>query len=727
MKINRTIISKFLISISLLISTGVPFLFFRRIFLPAQVNIVIGILASIAFIILWRDLIHLKKDWLSWIFAITICSLALIRRSLLPPFVFKIYDIFFIFIALSFIYRPSRIKNLLVFSSWLIAPISLAGIYGFIPSSYMGLLLVSLGILLGMIFPKFKSFFNHKDFRSLDFALCFLLAVLFAIFSISKLSYTKGFPKNKRVLFDIGHGTTESPHIDYNQNIDKSAEFGHGKLLKLLIDYGFDCDFTEEITSNSISQSSVLVLIMPSNPYKKDEIKAIKDFVSAGGGLLVIGDHTDISNTLSALNPVTEQFGIRFRFDTIWIQTNSRINLCYRPHPVIFDLEKVNFSVGASLDLESPARPVIMSKYGTFSDLGDPANETHAYLGNSKPDTWERTNDLCLIADSLYGKGRVFVLGDSSYFQNTSIYQNWAFAYRLFDWLNHYNDESGRKKALLITIIIFMSVILGLMTYRRLWPSSLLPVLIIILIFSIWFGGLYNLKRFPKPEQIYNTLLVDMAHQNEYTLYWISREKLDTCIDGMIGQIIRTGFSPVINTHEPITIENLIGHKAIFIICPNVPFSDEEIESISFFVENGGGLLLVEGPRKWAISNTLWEKFGLIRDRYPLSVIKPLLSPFGLPIRLQYGNFRAQFIPHPVTEGISTINMVNPCSVQGGFPIAFIEGIPVINFKEFGEGRIVVIGDDRFFANYMTEFQEKIIDPDKIKIIWNIVAYLTNE
>ena len=135
MKVDRIKISKVLISTGLLISTGIPFLIFRRIFLPAQVNLFIGILVFISFILLWRELIYFKKDWWSWFFAITICIITLLRKGLIPPPIFKIYDVFFIFVALSFIYCPSRIKELLVFSSCLIAPLSLAGIYGFIPSS----------------------------------------------------------------------------------------------------------------------------------------------------------------------------------------------------------------------------------------------------------------------------------------------------------------------------------------------------------------------------------------------------------------------------------------------------------------------------------------------------------------------------------------------------------------------------------------------------------------
>ncbi len=93
-------------------------------------------------------------------------------------------------------------------------------------------------------------------------------------------------------------------------------------------------------------------------------------------------------------------------------------------------------------------------------------------------------------------------MGDSSYFQNTSIYQNWVFAYRVFDWLNHTNNGVARKNILLIVMFILMGIILGFLGYRRAFPTFLGTVLIIFLILSIWLGGLYNLKRFPRPAEI---------------------------------------------------------------------------------------------------------------------------------------------------------------------------------------------------------------------------------
>ena len=71
--------------------------------------------------------------------------------------------------------------------------------------------------------------------------------------------------------------------------------------------------------------------------------------------------------------------------------------------------------------------------------------------------------------------------------------------------------------------------------------------------------------------------------------------------------------------------------------------------------------------------------------------------------------------------------MVNPCEVKGGLPVAFVNNYSVINFKEFGNGRIIAIGDDRMFAYYLLEKDFKLIDPDRVKFIQNTINYLANE
>ena len=181
MKTDRLILSKIIIFLGFFVLTGIPLILLRKIFLPSQVHFVVGILSAIAFILLWRDLLSLKKDWQSWTFAGTVCIMVLLRPFFIPPFVFKIFDLFFILITLSIIYRPSRIKSLLVFTSCLILPLSMARIYGFMPSSYMSLMLLFGGAGIGVIWPGLQSDFFRKDAKSLDMALCLLIVVLLKI------------------------------------------------------------------------------------------------------------------------------------------------------------------------------------------------------------------------------------------------------------------------------------------------------------------------------------------------------------------------------------------------------------------------------------------------------------------------------------------------------------------------------------------------------------------
>ncbi|MGA1870121.1 MAG: DUF4350 domain-containing protein [bacterium] len=614
-----------------------------------------------------------------------------------------------------------------MFTSIMIAPLSFARLYGFMPSAPVRFLLLIAGTGGAMIAPTIKACLVRIKRRSFDIFLYILFPLLVALCSFLMISFSKGYRKSGRVLFDIGHGSTQSPQLDYNKELYKSAEFGHAKLVRLIARSHFQIDYCTAITREVLAEASILVLIMPSLPYEPSEIDAIKEFVAHGGGLLVIGDHTDINQVRSACNPVIKEFGIHMRFDTIWIYTNDRMNLEYKNHPALFDLEKVNFSVGASLDITHPAQAVIRTKYGIFSDQGDPDNKNHGYLGNSTLDKGEKTHDLCLVAESRYGRGRVYVMGDSSYFQNASLYQNWIYACRLFDWLNHaHKAPSGEKWALGI-LLLSVSIICAFALLYTSWPPFLLPLLLLSLMGALWSAEFSNILRFPLPHTPFSSILIDMAHHNEYPLYWINREKSDTNIDGVVNQIIREGFYPVIESSAPFTLEKLSEHKAVFIICPNTPFHINEIKALERFVEKGGGVLLVEGPRKWAQALPLWGQFGLFKDRYPLAAHMPVLSPLGLPIRLPYGNFKADFIPHPITYGISEINMVNPCEIRGGHPLAFIKNIPVINAKEIGRGRICAIGDDRFFANYMTEFEGNIMDTNKIHLLLNIISYLTHK
>jgi hypothetical protein len=362
--------------------------------------------------------------------------------------------------------------------------------------------------------------------------------------------------------------------------------------------------------------------------------------------------------------------------------------------------------------------------YGIFSDRGDPGAPENAYIGNSKLDRDEQVGDLVLAAFSKYRKGKVLVFSDSAYFQNTSLYRNYAFAYQVFDWLNRDNFQSSR---FWLWSIPFFVLLLVIIPYQRGRPLTFMPVCVVLsLVAAIVISSYLNTRYYPKINYraLPNKVLFDFSHQNEYSTYWFIREHSDVGIDSIIQQAIRIDYHPFTKEKGKITYEELKDYVAYISVAPNIPFTSKEIESISRYVEEGGGLLVVDGPRKWSICNPLLERFKLNKDKYPIGVKYPILSPENLPQKLPYGSFYATFSNHELAEGVWSIFCINPCKVTGGDPVAFIYDLPIITATRYGEGKVVLIGDDRFFANYVTETEKGVVDPDKLRLTWNILEYL---
>ena len=158
---KRLVFSRVLISLGLFLITGIPCLWLRRVSRPSQMNGLAWLLAGLSFTLLWKDascLKSFKKNRLSWIGAIILITLALLRPGFLPPYHFKMYDLFYLTMAASFLFYPSGLKELLVYSSWLILPLSLAELYGFLPSSPVSLILVGLGLVSALFFTGLEPF-----------------------------------------------------------------------------------------------------------------------------------------------------------------------------------------------------------------------------------------------------------------------------------------------------------------------------------------------------------------------------------------------------------------------------------------------------------------------------------------------------------------------------------------------------------------------------------------
>ena len=151
---DSLLFSKIIITFSFFFITGLPFIWMHKTSLPKNNYIIAGVLVSFSLILHWREFFNFKKGIYSWIIALLLILTALFRRNVIPPFSFKIYDVFFLFIAFLLIYQSSNLKKLLLFSSVLISPLSLMELYGFMPSSYVTGILLGAGLIGALLLPK---------------------------------------------------------------------------------------------------------------------------------------------------------------------------------------------------------------------------------------------------------------------------------------------------------------------------------------------------------------------------------------------------------------------------------------------------------------------------------------------------------------------------------------------------------------------------------------------
>ena len=109
----------------------------------------------------------------------------------------------------------------------------------------------------------------------------------------------------------------------------------------------------------------MLVIKTPTARYAPDEVRAIVQFVQAGGSLLLIGDHTNVFNMNTYLNDIARQFGFTFRNDLLF-RVGTPYKQPYAPpvvaHPIVQHVPPMDFAVSCSIDPgRSAGRMVIRS------------------------------------------------------------------------------------------------------------------------------------------------------------------------------------------------------------------------------------------------------------------------------------------------------------------------------------------------------------------------------
>jgi len=530
----------------------------------------------------------------------------------------------------------------------------------------------------------------------------FILSVALAFFGSTLLFLYPIEPSssNRAVLFYGKSSLLDWESPKYGRYTLLSSGM-YGLLPQYLKASGYETTMIQRLDYEKLRDVKVLVMILPDEDFSQKDKELLKEWIKAGGSLLLLADHTDIGGFMSKANSLLEPFNIQIKFDIADPVNRGRINFpskgwfsCIeiKNHPInykIIDPGQIQIGGGASLAISAGSYPIIVGSYG-FSDPGDYANSGRgAYLGNRRYDHGEQLGDVVLVAGSYYGKGKVIVFGDTSSFQNSALCYSFSFLNNIFSFLFSKNSSIINFQYPLAALFLIGSLSLLIFSYKG--SRLILLVFTLAICLGILLAGLLNneVMETQMPQATGDIVYIDSSHLEQIEPIPFQ----ENSIDGLSINLQRNGFLPVL-LHD-FDETKMSRSKMLVFIAPTQNFATSELSFLESYTNNGGIIILASG----------------FEDKPP---IQPLLKKISFDIApIQLGPLPLRELEEP-SEYFAEPKFINawPITYEGNEVSIWYEALvlnkrfPIVAFKKFGRGGVVLIADSEFLLNKNVETEE---------------------
>lgn len=464
------------------------------------------------------------------------------------------------------------------------------------------------------------------------------LAVVIAATALAVLTWTfyesyhpAGTKKPGRMLIDEFHSDwewTEMPFdtLWYGQqstyNFYLLAEYW-GKHFQM--ERSFD-----SLTAERLANYDILVLKVPTQPYAQSEIDAIYDWVKKGGGLVLIGEHTNVFGFGSCLNPIASRFGIRFIPDIVYELKTGDLNLervpSLLPHPVRANMPpEFLFGGPCSIWASLGARSIITGMQ--LKTL--PADYTQRnFFPERTGQTGYRHGLFLLCLSTRCGKGRIVAFPDSTLWSNFFMFipGKPELALGLADYVNRYDPfPYWRILTFLFAIVAFLVAVVAAAGLRREGWVWLAAVGCLVFGASARLVETLNLRNYtlPKPRAPFAQLNFEAEHSRFFLPELRLAREPDKDFSTFYLWASRVGVVP---RKWPTLNDALAQPGGQVIIDPVTPFDQTALAKLKEFVAAGGTLYIFDDPaNRESTSGPLMAQFGLAFD------LRPIAGPLGAP------------------------------------------------------------------------------------------------
>jgi hypothetical protein len=303
------------------------------------------------------------------------------------------------------------------------------------------------------------------------------------------------------------------------------------------------------LAAGDLEGASVLVIYDPDTRFSKDEIGLVHEFVRNGGGLLLIGDHTNVFGSASHLNEVCAPFGFQFRDDVLFDLDEDFHQLLDAPWPGSAFWHGMSF-----FKLRGPAsiRPTSIWTRPVYQ-VGHSKSVRAIYSVNNfypppHDDPKMRHGTFCVAAAARHGGGRVAAWGDSTVFSNFEIFYPGKQEYLLntLGWLNRKDGvlpSVGRRLAL-AALLAGVAAVLLWRREPRVWLVTLSSLAASLGV--AWLAGRViesGRAAFPDPQEACDWVVfaADPKDRGHNLRDFVSEEPYNERYEVFIQWVMRTG------------------------------------------------------------------------------------------------------------------------------------------------------------------------------------------
>ncbi|MHC4401653.1 MAG: hypothetical protein ACYTG0_18435 [Planctomycetota bacterium] len=475
--------------------------------------------------------------------------------------------------------------------------------------------------------------------------------------------------------YDTAH-FGEAPSYSYTRLYDYCAQYFH---MSRLVE-------SDSIDREGLGECDVLVVKIPTARFSRRELEAVVEFVEEGGGLLLIGDHTNVFNSGTYLNDLARPFGFTFRHDLLFCvgsPYDQEVRPAVVPHPAVQHVPPMHYAVSCSIDPGASSGRAVVGNTGLWSLPADYHIENYHPHAEYRPEM--RFGAFIQLWATRFGKGRVLAFTDSTIFSNFCVFQPGKAELMLgmVEWLNHTSVFDRAVPKLLLNVVVFLGA-LGLLVVGLLlaWARG---VEWTFLLSSGMLGSVAGLAMaasvhrlsMPKPRLLDpNARMTHVVIDRTVSAVPLSlgaETQGDGRGYGLLEQWIwRLGYS----SRRAGRLEGL-GGDALVVICPTRSVPHAFREALVRYVASGGRLLVIDSP----------DSVG--------STANSLLWPFGMAVV----HATAKGGELALADGWPGVPVEASCEIQGGEPLMWVDGMPAaarVRYPE-GGGSVMAIGFGSFF------------------------------